>query len=1052
MIRINSSMIRSTALHISPAIMAVGGTLVVAAPSWAACTPAVSDGAVVTCTGTTTSRIGSGPAPGNDNVTVNVQGGATVRVGDEPAISLHDGAHITVSNGAIVTNVTTPGGSGPYLHAGPNTVEFNSNGTLTVAAGGQIIETGNSTQAETVNVMRYGNRIINYGLIRGTSSAAVWFQDLETGSRNVVDNYGRIERVGGGSVIGSSGSNGIVFYNRANATVIGGLSFASGNNDLYFEPGSTVTGSIDGGRGASNLTLRGTAGSRDVLQGRLSNFRTLIKEGRGQWTISGSLTGFTDVAVKEGMLTLTGDNTRYTGAARVDPDGILEARAQSLPTQADQADNLNNIRNNGIVRLAQPTGDNAAYGGQIVGGGVVEKTGGGMVTLSPQAPDGNTYFGGTVIRGGVLAASGDNAIGAPAGGVTLDGGSFGFASSFTLGAERPVIVTINNGGLNAGPGVTGVVTQGITGPGALTKSGDGAVVLTGTNTYAGITSVERGALAVGDAAHPRAMLSGGGQVNVAADATFGGYGSVAGDVVNRGAIAVASAFPGFAGGTEGDFTIGGVLTNGGHVQIGGGAVGNTLVVGAYVGQMGTIGVNTVLGGDGSRSDRLVIDGGGATGASILQVTNVGGGGAVTWGNGIQVVGAINGATTRAGAFVLGGPVVAGPHEYKLYRGTRDGSDPQSWYLRTELPPAPPTPPEPPAPPVPPTPPAPRPAPGPQPQPQPEAQLPNYRNETSLYAALPSMALGYGQSILGTLHERVGEQELLRGRQSANGTSFVNGAWGRIIGQHIDQSTSAGGIYGRGPAYNQDIAAFQFGLDIYRREHADGSRDHAGVYFVVGQSEGSVKHFTGARAGQNRFDAQTIGAYWTHFGATGWYVDAVAQGTWYNARSSSVRMRQISPDGFGVGLSLETGYPLQLGGGWIVEPQAQLIYQSISLDSRYDGAAQVRFSDVQSLAGRIGARLSRTWTLDAENGPKQINVWARANLWNEFLGNPKTWFSSADGFVPFHSEMKGAWTQLGGGVTAQLNGNVALYADASYNIGHGGDRRSWDGKVGVRVNW
>jgi len=164
------------------------------------------------------------------------------------------------------------------------------------------------------------------------------------------------------------------------------------------------------------------------------------------------------------------------------------------------------------------------------------------------------------------------------------------------------------------------------------------------------------------------------------------------------------------------------------------------------------------------------------------------------------------------------------------------------------------------------------------------------------------------------------------------------------------------------------------------------------------------------------------------------------------------MRQLSPDGFGVGLSLETGYPLQLGGGWIVEPQAQLIYQSISLGSRYDGAAQIRFSDAQSLAGRIGARLSRTWTLDAENGPKLINVWARANVWNEFLGNPKTWFSSADGFVPFRSEMKGAWTQLGGGVTAQINGNVALYADASYNIGHGGARRAWDGKVGLRVNW
>ncbi|WP_448834200.1 autotransporter outer membrane beta-barrel domain-containing protein [Camelimonas sp. ID_303_24] len=1179
-----------------------------------------------------------------------------------------------------------------------------------------MIETGTSAQAEAVNVMGYGNTVLNYGLIQATSSAAIWFQDAATGSKNTVDNYGTIERVGGtGSVIGASGNNGINFYNRTNATVIGGLSFANGNDDLYFEPGSKVTGTINGGGGTNNLTLQGAAGSHDTLPGHVTNFTTLTKDGPGQWTMSGSLTGFTIVTVRDGTLTLTGNNAGYTGSAIVNPTGILEARAQSLPVKTNPADNLNNIQNNGLLRFTQPAGDDAPYIGQIVGTGAVEKTGGGMVTLAPVAPAGNTYSGGTVIKGGVLAANADSAIGAPAGGITLDGGAFGFASSFTLGAGRPVTVTSNNGGLYAGAGVTGTVTQGITGPGAITKSGDGAVVLTGANTYgggttiaagalqlgnggttgsivgdvanngalifnradavtfpgtisgsgnvqqvgagttiltanntytggttiaagalqlgnggttgsivgdvvnngalifnradavtfpgtisgsgnvqqvgagttiltanntytggttiaagalqlgnggttgsivgdvvnngalifnradtvtfpgtisgsgnvqqvgagttiltanntytggttiaagalqlgnggttgsivgdvanngalifnradtvtfpgtisgsgnvrqigagttiltanntyAGVTSVERGGLAVGNAAHPGAALSGGGPVNVAAGATFGGYGSVAGNVVNNGTIAVADAFPGFTGGPGGNFTIGGVVTNAGHAQIGGGAVGNNLVVGSWVGQNGVIGVNTVLGGDNSPSDRLVINGGSATGGSAIVVTNAGGLGAITWGNGIQVVSAQNGATTSAGAFTLARPAVAGPYEYTLYRGARDSSDRQSWYLRTDLPPVPPTP-EP----------APMPEPGPTPTPGPAPTpgLPNYRQETSLYAALPSMALGYGQSILGTLHERVGEQELLRGRQSANGPSFVNGVWGRIIGQHVSQSTSAGGIYGRGPAYDQDVAAFQLGLDLYRRQHADGSRDHAGVYFVVGQSEGSVKHFTGARAGQNRFDAQTIGAYWTHFGATGWYVDAVAQGTWYNAKASSTRLMQLSPDGFGVGLSLEAGYPVQLGGGWIVEPQAQLIYQSISLDSRYDGAAQVRFSDAQSLAGRIGARLSRTWTLDAENGPKQINVWARANLWNEFLGNPKTWFSSADGFVPFRSDMKGAWTQLGGGVTAQLNGNVALYADASYNIGHGGDRRSWDGKVGVRVNW
>ena len=1494
-----------------------GGCLLVASPAIAACTTSSpANGTSVDCTtgADQTTRVGSGR--NNNDVSVTVESNAVINVVGDSAISLGDNATIRLEAGALVTN-NPEGHQGPY-GTGGNTIEINQNGTIVIGLGASVIKTGASDSAEAINVHGAGNTITNFGTVQASNDAAIWFQDESAaGAKNIVDNFGRIIQTEGGNVIGTSGGVGIQFFNRTGALVQGNLVFAGGNDELYLSAGSVITGNLSGGDGFDTLTLQGVTGSSDVLTGYVQGFETLTKSGGGQWTMSGSLEGFQTVTVESGTLTLTGDNVGFTGSAIVQSDGVLEARAQSLPVRTDPAANVNNIQNDGILRFTQPAGDDATYVGQITGNGSVEKTGGGIVTLAPADPAGNTYGGGTIIREGVLAASADSAIGAAGSGVTLDGGAFGFASSFTLGAGRAVTITSNNGGLYAAPGVTGVVTQAVTGDGTLTKSGDGAVVLTGANTYAGgttiaagalqlgdggtsgsilgdvtnngalifnradvvtfpgtisgsgsvqqvgagatvftadntytggttiaagtlqlgdggtsgsivgdvvdngalvfnradtvtfagvisgtgnvqqigagatvltgdstytggttiasgvlqlgdggtsgsivgditnnstlafnradtftvpgvisgsgdvrqigsgttvltadntytggttiaagalqlgdggtsgsilgdvanngslifnradtvtfpgtisgsgsvqqigagatvltadntytggttitagalqlgdggtsgsilgdvanngslifnradtvtfpgtisgsgsaqqigagatvltadntytggttitagtlqlgnggtsgsivgnvsndgslvfnradavifdgrisgsgdvqqigagttiltahntytggttitagalqlgnggllgsivgdvvndgalifnrrntvtfpgtisgsgavrqigagatiltanntytgVTSVERGALAVGDAAHPGAALSGGGQVNVAAGATFGGYGSVAGDVVNNGTIAVADAFPGFAGGPGGNFTIGGVVTNAGHAQIGGGAVGNNLVVGSWVGQNGTVGVNTVLGGDNSPSDRLLINGGSATGASILQVANVGGLGAVTWGNGIQVVGAINGATTATGAFTLGGPVVAGPYEYTLYRGSRDASDPQSWYLRTDLP-------------TPPTPPTPNPGPGPSPEPTPAPGpvIPNYRPETSLYAALPSMALGYGQSILGTLHERVGEQELLRGRQSASGPSFVNGAWGRIIGQHIDQSTSAGGIYGRGPAYDQDIAAFQFGLDIYRREHADGSRDHAGVYVVVGQSEGSVKHFTGARAGQNRFDAQTIGAYWTHFGATGWYVDAVAQGTWYNARSSSVRMRQISPDGFGVGLSLETGYPLQLGGGWIVEPQAQLVYQSISLDSRYDGAAQVRFSDVQSLAGRIGARLSRTWTLDAENGPKQINVWARANLWNEFLGNPKTWFSSADGFVPFHSEMKGAWTQLGGGVTAQLNGNVALYADASYNIGHGGDRRSWDGKVGVRVNW
>ena len=92
----------------------------------------------------------------------------------------------------------------------------------------------------------------------------------------------------------------------------------------------------------------------------------------------------------------------------------------------------------------------------------------------------------------------------------------------------------------------------------------------------------------------------------------------------------------------------------------------TLTVENYVGEGGQIALNTYLGTDGSPSDLLVIDGGTATGTTGLRFDNTTGPGALTTGDGILVVDAINGGTTAPGAFA--GFAAAGPYDYLLYRG------------------------------------------------------------------------------------------------------------------------------------------------------------------------------------------------------------------------------------------------------------------------------------------------------------------------------------------------------------------------------------------------
>ncbi len=91
----------------------------------------------------------------------------------------------------------------------------------------------------------------------------------------------------------------------------------------------------------------------------------------------------------------------------------------------------------------------------------------------------------------------------------------------------------------------------------------------------------------------------------------------------------------------------------------------TLTVGNYVGSGAGLTLNAALGGNNSPADQLIINGGTATGATMLTIRNVGGAGAQTTGAGIPVIVAKNGGSIAPNAFALGGPVFAGGYTYNL---------------------------------------------------------------------------------------------------------------------------------------------------------------------------------------------------------------------------------------------------------------------------------------------------------------------------------------------------------------------------------------------------
>jgi outer membrane autotransporter protein len=321
---------------------------------------------------------------------------------------------------------------------------------------------------------------------------------------------------------------------------------------------------------------------------------------------------------------------------------------------------------------------------------------------------------------------------------------------------------------------------------------------------------------------------------------------------------------------------------------------------------------------------------------------------------------------------------------------------------------------------------------------------------SLYAAIPAMTLLYGRAILDTLHERVGEEEDVRGRANPL-TSGPSGAWGRVIGMHGYRKGES--IFGNGPTYGYDFLGFQAGQDLYRHARPDGIRDHAGLYFAFGEARGSVQHFDGS-GGNANFRGFSAGGYWTRFGPSGWYVDAVLQGTWYDVASNANRgLPSLNTNGVGFAGSLQGGYPFRLGNGFFVEPQAQLIYQRIDLADTGDVAnTTVRFSNVDSLAGRIGARFGRTWALDS--GPKapSITAWLNPNFWHEFRGEPRTEFSSDIGFIPFRAQLGGSWLELNAGASARIGDGLSLFGNVGYQTRLDSVAYSYTGKFGLRKVW
>jgi len=912
--------------------------------------------------------------------------------------TLGNGSGIVVGRFATITNT-----AGALISSGAAFGIFSSSGATIDNAGAIRSEASGLAGI----LLSQGGTVTNLagGLIHGQIQGINSF-----GAAAAIDNAGTIESVGGPALRFSDGFDNSVV---TSGTIIGGNGIAAQfdlGGDAMTVTGGFVTGDVNQSAGDDRFTLRGGTVTGNVSQGddaddfsmSAGTMNGTLDQGSGpgdgadSFSLSGgTISGDVNQGGQFDMALISGGT--IAGALN-DGDFLTITGGQVGSVDLKLADNVLTM-SGGLVVGNVDAGlhdDTLHLSNGRIGGAVDFGSGNDVVNVS-----------GGSIGGTVLSGIGSDTLNW-AGGGRLESG-------FELGDGNDIAVLRN-------------LTPAFLAPGIPLDGGNESDTLTFDNT--GAADVTR------FLDWELFELSNSSQLTFSSTLVLGDAGT------GTGTLSVDSTSTIFAGNGSHSiepFAAGLPVTvnNAGMVDLTNGpaaATDSLTIAGNYAGLGGSLGLETVLGADGSPSDRLVIAGGTGSGSTTIQVTNLGGSGALTVADGILLVEATGGATTSPGAFSLRGVVAAGVFEYRLFRGGVMPGAEDDWFLRSRATVIPP-------PPLPPGSPLPPPSASPSP-----AGAPLIRPEVPGHAILPAVARRMGLATIGTFHARQGDQLLLRSNAAAPA------AWGRVFAATHDQQWDAqiaGLDFQLGPAFDGGMHGLQAGLDLFGIDREDGSQDRGGLFYTHARAGGDVAGFTLGMpdnpSGRLTLQADSVGAYWTRLGSSGWYLDAVALHTWLSGDAASDRGFGAKSAGTVFAASLEGGYPLVLGDGWTLEPQAQAVWQHVDVNRAADRFSNIAYNATDAFSGRLGLRLEGNIEFDGGG----LRPYLEVSVWHDF---------GADDVVLFNATgvtVEGASTALvvAGGASALISDKISVYGELNVSTDLGdGDVQAVGGHFGIRLQW
>lgn len=455
----------------------------------------------------------------------------------------------------------------------------------------------------------------------------------------------------------------------------------------------------------------------------------------------------------------------------------------------------------------------------------------------------------------------------------------------------------------------------------------------------------------------------------------------------------------------GDSTVTNLLLDNGNLVISGPDatrnVGNVVTVtGDYRGNNGNIEFNTVLAGDDSATDKLIVQGN-TSGKTFVTVNKAGGSGAQTL-NGIELI-HVDGQSD--GEFTQTGRIAAGAYDYTLGRGT--GVNSGNWYLTSG-----------------------------KNSPIPDSHNNDLRPEAGTYTA---NLVAANTMFVTRLHERLGQTQYV---DAITGEPKATSMWMRHEGGHNRWRDGSGQLKTQSNRY-----VIQLGGDIAQWDWGGTNRWHLGVMAGYGNnysSTGAVRTGYHSKGSVNGYSTGLYATWYaddeTHNGA---YLDTWAQYGWFNNYVKGDGLQGESWKSKGLTASLETGYTWKAGefsgsqgslNEWYIQPQAQIVWMGVKADKhRENNGTRVESTGDDNVRTRLGVK---TWIkghnkMD-DGKSREFSPFVEVN----WLHNTRDFGTRMNG-VTVHQDGARNIGEVKTGVEGQINPHLNLWGNVRVQVGDKG---------------